>query len=110
MDGAAARDVLITLGLSALTGVFTIMWWLLRSKDKKQEDEITLLFQKHDADAQRLQDLELEIAKKHYIKDELDIKFDKMENTFRSGFDGLGAKFDNLSSALIAHMMKETEK
>jgi hypothetical protein len=82
-------------------GVFTVLWFLLRQKDANQAKQIELLFAKHDADAARLDDLKLEIAQKHYIKNELDAKFEKMEATFERGFRDMGGKFDRLSEVLI---------
>jgi len=98
--------------LAAVLGaVFSIVGWLLKNKDKQQEDalnahsaQIKLLFEKHDADATALQELRVQIASNHYERPELDKKFDKLETTFRDGFKDLGEKFDKLSDALTTHM------
>lgn len=73
----------------------------LKLKDASQAKQIDLLFLKHDEDAQKLQDLELKIAQRHYVKEELDMKFDKLEKAFTEGFKALGDKFDKLSDRLM---------
>ncbi len=75
------------------TGIAAIVWWLLRMKDIRQQESIDILFKKHDEDAKRLDDFKLEIAKLHYVKPELDAKFDKLEVSFKSGMDSLGDRF-----------------
>jgi hypothetical protein len=87
--------------------VISLVAYLLRNKDEKQEKRIDKLFDLHDADSLKLTALELKIASDHYVKPELDAKFDRMENTFRTGFESLGSKFDKLSNILIAHVAKE---
>jgi hypothetical protein len=89
------------LMLSLVGAVFTLVSFLLREKDKKQEEQIKLLFVKHDEDAAKLERLELEIAKHHYIRPELDAKFDKLEGSIVEGLDKLGVKFDKLSERLM---------
>lgn len=101
-------DTDILLGLLAF--VVSILGFLLRQKDAKQEASIKLLFEKHDEDVKALQELRLQIAEGHYKKVELDAKFDRMETTFRTGFDTLGKKFDDLTNLLIAHITKEEKK
>lgn len=85
----------------------SIIGWFLRSKDAEQAAQIKLLFEKHDQDATALQELRVQIAAKHYERPELDAKFDRLDATFRNGFDNLGDKFDRLSDALIKHISKE---
>ena len=109
-------------------GVFSVLWWLLKQKDaaqqkemqkmqedfvtalKEKEDKINLLFTKHDDDVKALHELRVQIADGHYKKTELDMKFDRLEFAFKSGFDVLGGKFDKLSDALINHISKEDKK
>jgi hypothetical protein len=81
--------------------VFTLISFLLRQRDEKQEEQIKLLFTKHDDDAAKLEKLELEIAKQHYIRPELDAKFDKLEGSIVDGLDKLGMKFDRLGERLM---------
>jgi hypothetical protein len=89
------------IALFIVGAVFTFIGFLLRQKDEKQEEQIKLLFSKHDEDAARLEELRLEIAKHHYIRSELDAKFDKLENSIVEGLDKLGAKFDKLGERLM---------
>ena len=91
----------------AVTGVFSVLWWLLRQKDESQAQQLKLLFEKHDKDARELQDLRVEIAGLHYTKPEVDSRFEKLEFTFKSGFDDLGRRFDRLSDVMIEHMREE---
>ena len=95
------EKTIIEIGLAALGGAFTVIWWLLRKKDDAQEKKIDLLFEKHDLDASKLEELRLQIAEKHYIKPELDSKFDRLEASIKSGMTELGGKFDALSKILI---------
>lgn len=98
-------DITVAVGIASI--LIGVVGWLLANKDAKQASEIDLLFKKHDADAQALADLKLEIAKEHYLKHELDQRFQQLDTTFRNGFRELGAKFDELSRVLITHISKE---
>jgi hypothetical protein len=89
------------IALFIVGAVFTFIGFLLRQKDEKQEEQIKLLFSKHDEDAAGLEKLRLEIAKHHYIRPELDAKFDKLENSIVDGLDKLGMKFDKLGERLM---------
>ena len=90
-----------------LAALVAVVAYLLRQKDEEQAKSIALLFKKHDEDVEKLKVLELKVATDHYIKPELDAKFDKMETTFRLGFESLGSKFDKLTDILVAHVAKE---
>ena len=90
-----------------ITGIFTILWFLIRGKFKDQEETNKTLFIKHDNDVKELQELRLMIAARHYEKNELDIKFDKFERTMADGFNSIGGKFDRLSNILIEHVSLE---
>jgi len=87
----------IQLGVVTMIGG---IGWFLRSKDEFQAKQIALLFVKHDEDAKALQDLRIQIASNHYVKQELDSRFDKLEAAFKSGFNSLGDKFDRLADKL----------
>lgn len=81
--------------------IFAIIGYLLARKDAQQEAQIKTLWEKHDEDAKRLQDLELDIAKRHYVKDELDQRFDRLENSIRSGMDSISGEVRNLRDAIM---------
>ncbi len=98
------HELIIGLVLLIVSGVFTVLWGLLRSKDLDQEKKITELMRLHYEDAKRLQDLELEIARRHYVKDELDTRFEGFNSSFKEGFSSLGSKFDHLTNTLISYM------
>ena len=59
------------------------------------------LFELHDKDAANLAELRLLIASEHYPKKELDVRFEKLDVTFREGFKELGDRFDRLAAALL---------
>ena len=95
------ESAIVESALFILTGLFTVLWYLLQQKDAKQQKDIELLWAKHDLDAKELELLKLQIASQHYVKSELDSKFDRMEETFKEGFKSLGAKVDYLTTTLI---------
>lgn len=88
--------------------------YLLNKKDSAQEEKIKtqgeaikLLFKKHDDDAAALVLLQRQIDKEHYVKPELDARFQSLESTFREGFASLKSEFRELAQILIAHVTKE---
>lgn len=97
-------EILTAAGAIAL--LVGILGWLLANKDAKQAQEIALLFKKHDDDAAALASLRVEIAKEHYLKHELDSRFQSLQDTFKDEIRGLGRQFDHLSSTLIEHLTK----
>ena len=82
----------------------------LKDLNEKLQKQIDLLFKKHDDDVAALNSLQLQIAKEHYLKHELDQRFQSLETTFRQGFDGLSTEFKELSRILIAHVTKGDAK
>ena len=91
----------LEIGMWIFGAVGAVLWYLLRQKDAKQQTDIDNLLKKHEEDTQRLADLSLEIAKKHYERLELDGKFDKLDCSIRDGLKELGSKFDRLAEALM---------
>ncbi len=98
-------EALTYAGLTSL--LIGVVGWLLANKDAKQGHEIDLLFKKHDEDAAALGALRIEIAKEHYLKHELDSRFQSLQDTFKDELRGLGTKFDHLTNVLIEHVRKE---
>jgi hypothetical protein len=96
----------IELVMFAFGIVVSVLFWMLRTRDEARARAIRVLFEKHDSDVERLQELKLMIAGKHYERGELDVKFERLEDTFKEGFNGLGDRFDKLSAALIDHIAK----
>jgi len=72
------------------------MFWLLKQKDAARQKDIEMLWEEHRSDVKRLQDLELDIAKKHYERSELDVRFDRIERMVQESFNRLGEKIDRL--------------
>jgi hypothetical protein len=91
----------------AVGSLVAVLGYLLKRKDEEQSHLIEELFSLHRADADRLHAMELKIASDHYVKAEMDSKFDKLESAMKSGFSVLGNKFDVLSSTLVAHKVQE---
>ena len=100
----------VVTAASILSVLVAIVGWLLANKDAKQANEIALLFKKHDEDSAALAALKLEIAKEHYLKHELDSRFQQLDATFRDGFSCLTSEFKDLARVLIAHVAKEDGK
>lgn len=88
------------LGLIVITGLFSVVAWLLQNKDAAQASQIKLLFEKHDLDVQALQELRVQIAARHYERPELDAKFEKLDNTFREGFKDISSRIDRLTELM----------
>ena len=92
---------------SLLAILLGIVAWLLRNKDSAQAKDITLLWEKHDQDSKALEALRLEIAKEHYLKSELDSRFNQIETAIREMSSNLGAKFDHLTEVMIGHITQD---
>ena len=108
-------DWLIEAGV---LGLVSVVMWFLRNKDEQQErqlkamelkaqadhdfqaKQIAMLFTKHDEDSHRLDQFQLQIAREHYVKQELDTRFDRLESAFARGFSDMGSKIDKLSDAI----------
>ena len=102
-----SESSIVEIGLAAMAGLGTLLWYLLTQKDSKQEEAIKLLWQKHDIDAKELENLKLQIASQHYVKAELDQKFNQMDATMRNGFQILSGKVDELSKTLLTHFQRD---
>lgn len=87
-----------------MPAVVAVLWYLLKQKDNKQQEELNSLKSKHEDNVKMLQELRLHVAEGHYKKAELDSKFDKLDKTISTSFDLLGKKFDNLSEILVGHI------
>lgn len=105
-------DPITYAGLTTI--LIGLVGWLLADKDTKQQKEIAelqatckLLFKKHDDDAAALVLLQRQIDKEHYVKPELDARFQSLESTFREGFASLKSEFRELAQLLMAHVTKD---
>ncbi len=97
-------DIVEHLGLIVLSGVGTVIWWLLRTKDAQQDlrfvamqRSIETLFAKHDTNSKAIDEFKLEIAKQHYARPEIDTRFDRIDHAFRS----IDAKIDKLVDVIL---------
>lgn len=94
-----------------ITGtIFSVIGWLLSNKDKKQGEEITKLFALHEADSRELMQLRLEIARNHYPKSELDVRFAQLDATIKEGFKDLGTDIKEMTKALHDHLKEHHER
>lgn len=99
-------DVLKEFGTVGVMLLLGIIGFFLRQKDEAQGKQISALWLKHDEDAEALADLKERIAREHYVKTELDARFQRLEDAFQRGFQELGSKIDKLSEVLIQHLSK----
>lgn len=99
-------DFIKDIGIPFVAFLVAVIGWFLRKADADQEKKIAVLFLKHDADAEALSDLKERIAREHYVKGELDTRFQRLEDAFKTGFHELGAKIDKLADAMLAHLSK----
>ena len=90
----------VAIALGVLSMLFGVIGWLLSSKDKKQEEQISDLYTVHREDADRLTALQIQIASNHYQKNELDHKIEKLEQSINVGFDKLGNELKDLAAAV----------
>jgi hypothetical protein len=91
--------------------------YLLNKKDAAQGEQIKalgdlikLLFKKHDDDVAALILLQRQIDKEHYVKPELDARFQSLESTFREGFASLKSEFRELAQLFMAHVTKDDKR
>ena len=91
----------VSIALAVLTALFGVIGYLLNRKDQSQSAAIKLLFEKHDKDAQDLQDLRVKLAENHYSKHELDDRINRMETAFRDGMKTLNEKLDQVIKMMM---------
>lgn len=91
---------IIDIAIAALTALFVVMWWLIRSKVRQIELLIDTLFKRHDIDVEKLQNFRIEVAGAHYVKPELDAKFDRMEKLFTDSLNSLNTTIRDLGNKI----------
>ncbi len=86
----------VAIGLFALGGIFSVLWWLLRQKDEKQAQDIEKmgelvkdLYAKHQEDERALYSLRIKIAENHPPKQEIEKMISDMKQHFDQRFDQL---------------------
>lgn len=124
------HEVLAYFATGLIAILLIVSWYLIREKDRKREEDLrdqreahekrlaeqkvafdekfatqdrflNNLFELHKTDADELTALRLTIAEKHYQKDELDIRFDRMEKANEKWFTKLFDKVDALSNTVL---------
>lgn len=103
-------DVLKELGLAGVMVMIGIIGFFLRQKDEAQGKQIAALWTKHDDDAKALAELKERIAREHYLKHELDARFESLERSFRDGMTSLGNKMDKLTDTLLNTLEKKVDR
>lgn len=93
--------------LVGIGGVFSVLFYLLRQRDERQGKDIESLFAIHHRDVEKLTALELEIARNHYPKGELDERFRQLDATIKEGFKELGTDIKSMSKALNDHLQED---
>lgn len=69
--------------------VFAVVGYLLAQKDARQAEHIKDLYEKHSTDAQKLFDLELQVAKNHPDRDAIKDMFTNFMTQMNERFDRL---------------------
>ena len=98
------EQIWLEIGLFFVTTSFGIIGWLLSRQIDSIKEAIQLLFKKHDADKDALDEFKLHVAGKHYEAHTVDEKFDKIENSVKDGFRDVGNKLDRLSGMMLNHI------
>ena len=108
--------------ISSILGALAWLWvWKDRKRAEEIKDdkltaekgrnelkkEIDLLFKLHHNDEKELNNLALEIAKNHYPKNELDVRFQQLDSTLKEGFHSLSDDVKEMTKALMQHMSDE---
>ena len=99
-------DFVKEAGFAGVMLMVGIIGFFLRQKDEAQAKQISTLWAKHDEDAMALSELKERIAREHYVKAELDARFQRLEDAFMTGFNELGGKLDNLTDVMVQHLAK----
>lgn len=97
-------DFVKEAGFAGVMLMVGIIGFFLRQKDEAQAKQISTLWAKHDEDAMALSELKERIAREHYVKAELDARFQRLEDAFRTGFNELGGKLDKLTDVMVQHL------
>lgn len=74
----------IVMGMGA---IFTIIGYLLAQKDSRQSEQIKDLYDKCAANAKNSQNLELQLARDHYPKAEVQALLENFKNYLNERFD-----------------------
>ena len=88
-------SIIASVSATILAAFIGIVRYQLNQKDEAQAKQIDMLFKKHDDDAERLQLLELNVASRHYQKDEVDRLFDRFKSYLDDKFISLEALIKN---------------
>jgi len=87
-----------------------VLGWLLARKDEQQQKDITNLYQLHKEDSMKLEALQRELDREHYRKNELDSKFDRLDDSIQAGFQGIRNDVKEMLQTLHNHITAEHTK
>lgn len=90
-----------------VAAAISALGWLLSAKDAAQEKQISALWAKHDEDAAKLVELQRQVDKDYYVKQELDTKFDRLEAAFTNGMNKLSVQLEQMTNVLTTHVLRE---
>lgn len=94
-------DALVAIALACLTAIGTIISWLLRNKDAKQEEEIKRIDAEQTRVTERLRILELKLAENHYPKSEIKELFDGV----KAEIEKLGVRIETYNDTILKHIV-----
>ena len=80
MESSAIIGLVVTI-------IIGVMGYLLAKKDAAQESQLEDLYKKHEADASKLQILEVKIAENHYPKTEINAIVENLKKYLDDRFD-----------------------
>lgn len=114
--------MLVELALLALGLIFSVVGYLLSHRDKKQGEDISRNEQlneklrlEHQAEIHELfrllnslksefKDYQIDMAKTHYPKHELDERFRQLTTAIEKGFEGLGITLKEMTRTVNDHI------
>ena len=107
----------VVIAMGVVNIFLVIIGWLItrqidgiKEEIKDLKTAINELWKARQDDVAAHRDLREIVAGRHYERDELDAKFDKLEGTFKDGFKDMGAKFDRMADALMTHLAKTDDR
>ena len=102
--------------MAVISGLFSVIWTLLKVQVARMQKDIDTiasstgkfstveqankLFELHDQDAIALTEVKMTLAGKHYERTELDIKFDKLDQTIKNGFRELSTDLKEMTVSI----------
>lgn len=83
--------------------VFSVIGYLLASKDKKQSEDVEKLYGLCHKLKDDMSTFQLKVAENHYPKNELDKRFDQLTHTITVGFSELSREVREMNKIMHDH-------